>query len=94
MRPIMTPTTNAIGDVRPGDAGDLPLERHQHGFSTMWELDDEERNLIAAGGRVEIHMGVLISRDSGVPPMAVRVSLPESTDGDGPGNSQGHLVDA
>lgn len=73
MRPILTPSTNAVFQLRGGTRkNDLPLFRtKENGQSLListWELEDHERKAIAEGATLE-----LVIWGTGQPPVALGI---------------------
>lgn len=74
MKPVRTPFTNANFKLVGGtDKNDLPIQQDtdENGnavLMSIWELDDDERSLIAAGARVR-----LVVWGIGTPPVALDV---------------------
>lgn len=80
MKPIRTPETNAVFTAAEGDEEDvfpLPVEVRGPGIHSTWELSDEEREMIAEGGVIE--MGVAAKTP---PPVGLAVAAPISDDGE------------
>lgn len=72
MRPVKHAGSNLVYRGPRPDIGDLWCQRVQPGeIRVVYELDDAERQLIAAGGRVE-----LLMLNEPIPPIAMQV-LPE-----------------
>lgn len=72
MRPVKTVASNTIYRGPTDDIGDLPCQRVNGEVRSVWELDDDERRLIAEGGRLELAIF-----GEPIPPVGLAV-LPES----------------
>ncbi len=56
MKPVKTGQANFVYRGPRPDIGDLWVQRVDGTVRTVWEFTDEERELIAAGGRIELAM--------------------------------------
>lgn len=74
MRPVRTGASNDVYRGPSPDVGDLWVQRVRPGeIRSVWELDDDERRLIADGGRIELAIF-----NEPIPPVSLIV-LPEAT---------------
>lgn len=72
MRPVKHAGSNLVYRGPTDDIGDLWCQRIRPGeIRVVYELDDQDRELIAGGGRVE-----LVMLNEPIPPVAMKV-LPE-----------------
>jgi hypothetical protein len=78
-KPVVTETTTSVFKLPGGtDENDLPVEHTvseegQPILLSTWELDEEERKLVASGSKIQ-----LLLWGQGHPPVAIRVEGSEN----------------